>query len=102
MFLRQCRIESKADPSFLAQNRFTGNRTEGLNPPSPAISLRIYKIIGSASNAAELRLKRPISMSATIVNTCGQLKTKLGVYSLPKLMRIAIQHLPSSGKQFKD
>jgi hypothetical protein len=32
-------------------------------------------------------------------NTCTQLKAKLGVCTLPELMRIAIQHLPSaSGK----
>jgi two-component system invasion response regulator UvrY len=31
----------------------------------------------------------------TVVNTCAQLKTKLGVRSLPELMRIAIQHLPA-------
>ncbi len=32
----------------------------------------------------------------TVVNTCAQLKSKLGARSLPELMRIAIQHLPSS------
>jgi DNA-binding CsgD family transcriptional regulator len=31
----------------------------------------------------------------TIANTCSQLKPKLGVHSLPELMRIAIEHLPS-------
>lgn len=30
----------------------------------------------------------------TIANTCSQIKTKLGVKSLPELMRIAIDHLP--------
>jgi DNA-binding CsgD family transcriptional regulator len=35
----------------------------------------------------------------TVANTCTQLKAKLGVRTLPELMRIAIQHLPStSGK----
>lgn len=29
-------------------------------------------------------------------NTCTQLKAKLGVRTLPELMRIAIQHLPSA------
>ena len=29
-------------------------------------------------------------------HTCTQLKAKLGVRTLPKLMRIAIQHLPSA------
>lgn len=32
----------------------------------------------------------------TVANTCTQLKTKLGVRTLPELMRIAIQHLPSA------
>ncbi len=32
----------------------------------------------------------------TVANTCTQLKAKLGVRTLPELMRIAIQHLPSS------
>jgi DNA-binding NarL/FixJ family response regulator len=31
----------------------------------------------------------------TVVNTSAQLKVKLGVRTLPELMRIAIQHLPS-------
>jgi len=30
----------------------------------------------------------------TVANTCTQLKAKLGVRTLPELMRIAIQHLP--------
>ncbi|MET0156914.1 MAG: hypothetical protein ABW197_02925 [Methyloceanibacter sp.] len=38
----------------------------------------------------------------TIANTCGQ-KSKLGVHSLPELMRMAIQYLPSMpGKSIKD
>ncbi|MEO8420955.1 MAG: response regulator transcription factor [Hyphomicrobium sp.] len=32
----------------------------------------------------------------TVVNTCAQLKTKLGVRTLPELTRIAIQNLPQS------
>jgi two-component system, NarL family, invasion response regulator UvrY len=32
----------------------------------------------------------------TVVNTCAQLKSKLGVRTLPELMRIGIQHLPST------
>lgn len=31
----------------------------------------------------------------TVANTCTQLKAKLGVRTLPELMRIAIQHLPA-------
>jgi DNA-binding NarL/FixJ family response regulator len=32
----------------------------------------------------------------TVVNTCATLKSKLGVRTLPELMRIAIRHLPST------
>ena len=32
----------------------------------------------------------------TVANTCTQLEAKLGVCTLPGLMRIAIQHLPSA------
>ena len=32
----------------------------------------------------------------TVANTCTQLKAKLGVRTLGEVMRIAIQHLPSS------
>ena len=32
----------------------------------------------------------------TVANTCTQLKAKLGVRTLPELMRIAIQRLPSA------
>lgn len=39
----------------------------------------------------------------TIANTCSQLKAKLGVHSLPELMRLAIEHLPSMpAKAFKE
>jgi len=33
---------------------------------------------------------------ATVSTTCTQLKAKLGVYTLPELMRITIQYLPSA------
>ena len=32
----------------------------------------------------------------TVANTCTQLKAKLGVRTLPELMRIASQHLPAA------
>ncbi|MFN3625144.1 MAG: response regulator [Hyphomicrobium sp.] len=35
----------------------------------------------------------------TVVNTSAQLKVKLGVRTLPELMRIAIQHLPGSASK---
>ncbi len=39
----------------------------------------------------------------TVANTCSQLKVKLGVHSLPELMRVAIEHLPAArGKMFFD
>ena len=36
----------------------------------------------------------------TVANTCTQLKAKLGVRTLPELMRIAIQHLPSASAKW--
>jgi len=35
----------------------------------------------------------------TVVNTSAQLKAKLGVRTLPELMRIAIQHLPANASK---
>jgi DNA-binding CsgD family transcriptional regulator len=35
----------------------------------------------------------------TVANTCTQLKAKLGLRTLPELMRIAIQHLPSAASR---
>src|SRR5207244_166017 len=32
----------------------------------------------------------------TVVNTCAQLKSKLGARTLPELTRIAIRHLPAA------
>jgi len=37
----------------------------------------------------------------TVANTCSMLKTKLGVGSLPELMRLAIEHLPEMKKTGK-
>jgi hypothetical protein len=42
-------------------------------------------------------LAQPVSLGLqTVANTCTQLKAKLGVRTLPELMRIAIRHLPSA------
>jgi len=38
----------------------------------------------------------------TVANTCTQLKAKLGVRTLPELMRIAIQHLPSTSVKSRE
>lgn len=37
----------------------------------------------------------------TVANTCSLMKTKLGVGSLPELMRLAIEHLPAMTAQSK-
>jgi DNA-binding CsgD family transcriptional regulator len=46
--------------------------------------------------AAKDRLEHLHVSYKTVANTCTQLKAKLGVRTLPELMRIAIQHLPSA------
>jgi DNA-binding CsgD family transcriptional regulator len=38
----------------------------------------------------------------TVANTCTQLKAKLGVRTLPELMRIAIQHLPATAVKSRE
>jgi DNA-binding CsgD family transcriptional regulator len=34
--------------------------------------------------------------SSTVATTCTKLKSKLGVYTLPELMRVTINYLPST------
>ncbi|MEG6509025.1 response regulator transcription factor [Methyloligella sp. 2.7D] len=63
--------------------------------------LQILSLIAEGKPYAEIADELHVSYK-TVANTCGQLKTKLGVRSLSELMRIAIEHLPSvPGKNFK-
>jgi DNA-binding NarL/FixJ family response regulator len=73
--------------------------------PIRAISVRelqILSLLAEGKPYAQIATDLHVSYK-TIANTCGQLKTKLGVHSLPELMRLAIQYLPSMpGKSIKD
>ena len=70
--------------------------------PSPCASCRSCRCSPKASPTRRSPPDLHVSYK-TIANTCSQLKTKLGVRSLPELMRIAIEYLPSGpGKSFKD
>ncbi len=66
--------------------------------------LRIVHLGASSAAHAIMPIQTALHVSyKTIANTCGQLKSKLGVHSLPELMRMAIQYLPSMpGKSIKD
>ena len=64
--------------------------------------LQILSLLAEGKPYAQIATDLHVSYK-TIANTCGQLKTKLGVHSLPELMRLAIQYLPSMpGKSIKD
>jgi DNA-binding NarL/FixJ family response regulator len=73
--------------------------------PLRAITVRELQILSLlAEGKPYAKIAEDLHVSyKTIANTCSQLKTKLGVRSLPELMRIAIEYLPSGpGKSFKD
>lgn len=64
--------------------------------------LQILSLLAEGKPYGEIAASLHVSYK-TIANTCGQLKAKLGVRSLPELMRIAIEYLPSSpAKSFKE
>jgi DNA-binding CsgD family transcriptional regulator len=64
--------------------------------------LQILSLLAEGKPYAQIAADLHVSYK-TIANTCSQLKTKLGVRSLPELMRIAIEYLPSApGKSFKE
>jgi len=56
--------------------------------------LQILSLLAEGKPYAQIAADLHVSYK-TIANTCSQLKPKLGVHSLPELMRIAIEHLPS-------
>lgn len=63
--------------------------------------LQILSLLAEGKSYSEIAADLHVSYK-TIANTCSQLKTKLRVHSLPELMRIAIENLPSSpGRAFK-
>jgi two-component system, NarL family, invasion response regulator UvrY len=70
----------------------------GTSNPLRTMSLRELQtlaLIAEGKPYAEIADQLHVSYK-TIANTCTQLKAKLGVRTLPELMRIAIQHLPSA------
>jgi DNA-binding NarL/FixJ family response regulator len=70
-------------------------RTEN---PLRSLTLRELQILSLlAEGHPYARIASDLHVSyKTIANTCSQLKTKLGVRSLAELMRIAIEHLPTT------
>lgn len=70
----------------------TNGRTNPLNGMTLR-ELQTLELIAQGKQYAAIADELNVSYK-TIANTCSQIKTKLGVRSLPELMRIAIDHLP--------
>ncbi|MBS0252992.1 MAG: response regulator transcription factor [Proteobacteria bacterium] len=79
--------------------------TKGRTNPLNGMTLRelqTLELIAQGKQYAAIAEELHVSYK-TIANTCSQIKTKLGVKSLPELMRIAIDHLPEmSGQRIID
>ncbi len=79
--------------------------TKGRTNPLNGMTLRelqTLELIAQGKQYAAIAEELHVSYK-TIANTCSQIKTKLGVKSLPELMRIAIDHLPEmSGHRTND
>jgi DNA-binding NarL/FixJ family response regulator len=56
--------------------------------------LQILSLLAEGKPYAQIAADLHVSYK-TIANTCSQLKSKLGVHSLPEMMRLAIEYLPS-------
>jgi DNA-binding NarL/FixJ family response regulator len=70
--------------------------TKGRSNPLGDMTLRelqTLELIAQGKQYAAIAEELNVSYK-TIANTCSQIKAKLGVKSLPELMRIAIDHLP--------
>jgi DNA-binding NarL/FixJ family response regulator len=70
--------------------------TKGRPNPLNGMTLRelqTLELISQGKQYAAIASELNISYK-TVANTCSQIKTKLGVRSLPELMRIAIDYLP--------
>ncbi len=79
----------------------TNGRTNPLNGMTLR-ELQTLELIAQGKQYAAIADELNVSYK-TIANTCSQIKTKLGVRSLPELMRIAIDHLPErSGLRSSD
>ena len=75
---------------------FTGAR--GSNNPLNAITLRELQTLSLIAEGKPYNvIAEELNVSyKTVANTAAQIKHKLGVRTLPELMRIAIQHLPGT------
>jgi len=69
----------------------------GASPLAAMTRRELQTLSGLAEGKPYGAIADELSVSyKTVVNTCAQLKTKLGVRTLPELMRIAIRHLPAA------
>ncbi len=79
--------------------------TKGRPNPLNGMTLRelqTLELIASGKQYAAIADELNVSYK-TIANTCSQIKTKLGVKSLPELMRMAIDNLPEiAGRRLTD
>jgi two-component system invasion response regulator UvrY len=78
--------------------RVTVTDEEGGGSPLSAMTRRELQTLSRIAEGKPYgAIASELSISyKTVVNTCAQLKTKLGVRTLPELMRIAIRHLPAA------
>lgn len=69
----------------------------GANNPLKAITFREMQTLSLIAEGKPYNvIAEELNVSyKTVANTAAQIKTKLGVRTLPELMRIAIQHLPA-------
>lgn len=75
--------------------------TKGRTNPLSGMTLRelqTLELIAQGKQYTAIAEELNVSYK-TIANTCSQIKAKLGVKSLPELMRIAIDHLPEMAGQ---
>ncbi len=75
--------------------------TKGRTNPLSVMTLRelqTLELIAQGKQYTAIAEELNVSYK-TIANTCSQIKAKLGVKSLPELMRIAIDHLPEMAGQ---
>lgn len=76
---------------------FMEARGQSTNPlrSTTVREMQILSLLADGKPYAQIAAELHVSYK-TIANTCSQLKAKLGVRSLPELMRIAIEYLPSA------
>jgi two-component system, NarL family, invasion response regulator UvrY len=97
--------QGKAFLSHAIASAIAVMETKGRTNPLNGMTLRelqTLELIAQGKQYTAIAEELHVSYK-TIANTCSQIKTKLGVKSLPELMRIAIDHLPEmSGQKASD